>query len=491
MTRPFHTAVNVRARTQKCRDKLSPFQIISILFLLGLGAFSAEAAADLRVQARTLRSQSLQFVVQGLPMGAAPIQNVATSQVAYIRVDPALLAVSCERIKQSLLNELAARDEWSGIIFVNLHPVQRFDEPIDITTIHHRNSWSYRVDMPDQVERTRLIRAVVQVLMQEIANRGAKSRSAELPQWLLEGMTAHLQATTSSTLVLEPATLAEDPAVPGRLVPITSLIKQRERYADPAKQVREILKDRPPLTFNELSWPAEEQLAGPQADVYRACSQLFVAELLRLKNGRAQLREFFRLLPEYLNWQTAFLHAFQGQFERLLDADKWWALNVAQLTSRDMMVTWNYEEAFRQMDDALAVTAEVRIKPRELPMNAQVKLQQMLLEWPIHRQSPILLQKINILQGLRLRAPQELIGLADNYRLTLEMILKDRQARGQGPFGSNSKDKALVENAIKRLDELDAQRDGLRYLTNSRPPQLSSTPLDGTAPIVNPRDNKP
>jgi len=435
------------------------------LFLLLFG-FVAARAADVSIEPRVLRSQSQQFIVQGLPMGAAPVQNASTSQLAYIRVDPALLAVSCERIKQAVLNELGAKDEWLGTISVFLHPVQRFDEPIDITTIHHRRSWSYRVEMPDQVERTRLVRAVVQVLMQEMANRRAKTRAAEVPRWLLEGMAAYLRATSLSTLTLEPETW---------------IIRQRERYTDPAQQVRELLRARPPLTFNELCWPTDEQLSGQQAEVYRACSQFFVSELLRLKNGRAQLREFFRVLPEHLNWQTAFLRAFEGQFNRLLDVDKWWALNIAQLTSRDMSITWNYGEAFRQLDQALAVTAEVRLQPKELPMNTEVKLQRVLAEWPIHRQTPILLQKINVLGSLRLRAPQELIGLVDNYRLVLDTLFRERQGHGQGPFPSHalSKDKGLVQDAIKRLDELDAQRENLRYLTNTRPAQLSGTPHKG------------
>lgn len=479
MARAFH---EMRGRSlTTCRSLAWKLAFIAAFIFLGLGCLSAAGrrTADLQVQPRTFRSQSMQFLVQGLPIGAAPVRSTATSQVAYIRVDPALLTVSCERIKQALLNELGAKDDWVGIISINVHPVQQFDEPIDIVTMHYRNGWSYRMEMPDQVERTRLIRALVQVLIQEIANRRAKARAAELPSWLLEGMAAHLQATTLSTLTLDPATVDEDPGVPGRLVPITSVIKQRERYADPGQQVRELLRTRPPLNFNELSWPTEEHLGGKDSDVFRACSQLFVAELLRLKNGRAQLREFLRVLPEYLNWQTAFLQAFQGQFDRLLDVDKWWALNVAQLTSRDMRATWTYEETFRQLDEALAVTAEVRLRAGELPMNTQVRLQQMLGEWPIHRQSSILLQKINVLQGLRVRAPQELIGLVDNYRLVLDTVFRSRQARGEGPFSGHalSKDKGLVQDAIKRLDELDQQRESLRYLTNTTPGQISSAPL--------------
>jgi hypothetical protein len=435
----------------------------------------APVSPDITIEPRATRSQSQQFVVQGLPMGPAPAQHAPNSQSPYVRVDPTLLAVSCERIKQAILAELGWKDEWMGTIFVNVHPTEQFDQPIDITTIRHRTGWSYRVDMPDQVERSRLIRAIVQVVMREIVNRGAKNRPAELPPWLMEGMAAYLQATTLSTFTLEPESWT---------------IRQRENYNDSAQQVRELLKSRTPLTFEELSWPTEEHLDGPESEVYRACSQYFVGELLRMKNGRPRFCDFLRGLPEFMNWQTAFLRAYQGQFDRLLDVDKWWSLEVAQLNSRNLMSTWTPDEAFRQLDDALVVPAEVRLQARELPVNTAVKLQQILMEWPANRQNPILQQKISVLNILHFRAPPDLTGLIDNYRITLDTLLKDRQSRGQGPFASNpfSKDKVVVEETIKRLDQLDAQRDNLRYLANHRPGPSPGTPLENTGPVVNPRE---
>lgn len=429
---------------------LSRVFLAASLVCLALG--TAQAAADPpAVQPRpvALRSQSGQFIVHGLPIGAPPVPNTSTTQVSYIRVDPALLAVSCERIKQALLSQLEITDQWKGVISVWLHPVAAFDEPIDIVSEHHTDGWSYRVHMPDQADRRRVIKAIVQVLVQEMANRREKQRAAELPPWLVEGLSGYLQETSLATLTLEPETF---------------IVKQRERNPEPLARIRELLRARPPLSLNQLNWPDDAQFSGPNAEVYSACAQFFVYELLRLKNGRASLGSMLLMMPDYYNWQTAFLRAYQGHFARLLDVDKWWSLNIVRLTSRDMMFTWTPAQAFQQLDETLVVSAHVRLAPKDLPMTAQVRLQQMLSEWPLWRQTPLLLQKINSLENLRLRAPQELIGLVDQYRVVLASYLKARRDTGEGPFDSNplSNDKRIIKDAVRKLDKLDAQREKLR-----------------------------
>jgi hypothetical protein len=239
-----------------------------------------------------------------------------------------------------------------------------------------------------------------------------------------------------------------------------------------------VLRSHPTLSLNELNWPSDEQRSGTNAIVYQANAQLFVHELLRLKDGPACLARMLHLLPQYLNWQTAFLRAFEPHFQHLLDVDKWWSLNVVHISSREMMFTWTREEAMIQLDEALIVPAQVRLRTNDLPMIAPITLQQVLSEWTFDRQNPILLQKIQILHNLRIRAPLELMGLVDHYRATLEAYLRQRQQNGEGPFSPQpvSNDRALAHEAIKRLNELDAKRQALHSPTNNAvPPQLSRT----------------
>src|SRR4051794_34566410 len=113
--------------------------------LLSLG--TAAPAAPLSL---TLQSRSGQFTVVGLPMQAradaasAVIAGFAvpvrayqspTSTVSFVRLDPALVAVSCDEIKTALLRELGARDRWEGSVRVFLHPVRNDNEPIFVTSI--------------------------------------------------------------------------------------------------------------------------------------------------------------------------------------------------------------------------------------------------------------------------------------------------------------------------------------------------------------------
>ena len=55
-----------------------------------------------------------------------------------------------------------------------------------------------------------MIRAIVQTLLLEVANRQARERSAEIPLWLAEGLTQHLLAAAEADLVLEPQARRND-----------------------------------------------------------------------------------------------------------------------------------------------------------------------------------------------------------------------------------------------------------------------------------------
>ena len=414
-------------------------------FLVGLGsplAFSAEPPPS-------LRSQSGQFIVQGAPFRPVQLVSTSTSNVTSVRLDPALLAVSCERIKQAMLGELQMNDQWSGTIYMLMDPNGPPDAPILVTSVRHTDGWSYRVSLPQQVDKVELIKATVQVLLLEITNRRAGRDPFDVPLWLTEGMPVYLEAAALSNLTLEPET---------RTV-------RNERNPDPLRNARNLLRTRPLLNFNELSWPSEEQLSRENLPVYQSCAHLFIHDLLRLKRGQECLREMLRILPDYLNWQTAFLRAFQPQFERLVDVDKWWSLSLVHFTGRDLMSAWPREECWRQLDGVLATSVQVRLKADELPMATQVKLQQIISEWDYARQRPILWQKVNYLQALRMRVPQDLAGLWEEYHQALSLYVQRRDKAGSSSGKKNqfaSTFKILINDTVKRLDALDMQRELLR-----------------------------
>src|SRR6266571_4635678 len=118
----------------------TPLVISAGLFLGAVQIFAFEAV--------TLRSHSGQFLVRGLPLSAPFLTPATNAQVSYVRLDPALLAVSCERIKSALLAELAVKDLWRAKIFISLHPVADDHEPIIVTSMRYADGWSYRLEIP-------------------------------------------------------------------------------------------------------------------------------------------------------------------------------------------------------------------------------------------------------------------------------------------------------------------------------------------------------
>jgi len=153
------------------------------------------------------------------------------------------------------------------------------------------------------LSRTRYLRAMTGVLLLESANRDTRARSAEIPAWLTDGLSQELLATVWQEIILSsPNKVMNGP-------PVSRTVKTA-RGMDSLAGARRVLRDHAALTFEQLSWPTDAQLAGDDGGVYRASAQLFVNELLALKNGPAHLRAMLETLPKFYNWQMAFQAAF-------------------------------------------------------------------------------------------------------------------------------------------------------------------------------------
>jgi hypothetical protein len=424
--------------------------------VLGFAFLFAGLPAIVALEPVSIRSQSGQFMVRGLPLGA-PVSGFSTSTVPYLRLDPTLTAVSLERIRQTLVEDtLGLKAKWRGLITVATRPVHEDNPSTHITLVRYTDGWGYRVELPERIDKEQFIDVAVRVILTEIANRAATAREAEMPPWLAEGLSAELQAGTLSTLALEPA-----PA-----------LDRSGRKPDPLRAVREVLRRRPALKFDELNMPTVEQVSGGNAELYRACAHLFVHELLRLRGGRDALRDMLVRLPENLNWQTTFLRSFASHFPRLIDADKWYALNIAHVSGRDPMSVWPLETTWKQLEDILATKVQVRLAANELPIDTTVTLQRIVTEWEFARQQPVLLQKVERLLALRPRASPELAQLVDAYARALQSYANGRPPKVKPSPLATVETKRLpsaVRNLLQQLDELDARRKLLREHTASAP----------------------
>jgi hypothetical protein len=407
------------------------------------------------------RSISGQFIVTGAPSPAAGAGLAARPEIAtnadFVRLEPALLAVSAERIKASLRRELDLNPNapWRGKIFLALHPAQSTDEDVAIISERFAAGWNYQVRLPDVLPRTRFARAMTGVLLLEFANRNDRARCAEIPAWLTDGLSRQLfVADWQEAILSSPAKMVNG-------LPVSRTINT-ERGLDPLAGTRRILQNYPALTFEQLSWPTGAQLSGADSGVYRASAQLLVNELLGLKNGRAHLRAMLEALPDCYNWQMAFQAAFRENFPQPLDVEKWWALQIVGFVARDPGPGWTPAVSRDRLDEILSVPVEMRMASNALPAHAQISLQAVIRNWDRARQAAILQTKLRDLELAQLRMATPLAVLTDGYRRALADYLGSGKRPSlvtrwiKHPFTSSSK--LALEDTLKRLDALDARR---------------------------------
>ena len=422
------------------------------------GVFCGNAPAQFPLpQVNLTRSVSGQFVVTDARPGS-PVSPLAATvtNAGFVRLEPAVLAVSAERIKRTLWRELGINPAtpWHGKIFLTLHPARSLDENVTIFSERFVDGWNYHVALPDVLPRLRFVRALTSVVLLEFANRNAGAQSAEIPAWLTDGLSQQLLATGAVEVVL---------SSPGRTA--NGLVESRtiatERGLDPLADARNVLRDHPVLTFEQLSWPTEAQVSGADAGVYHASAQLFVTDLLKLRNGPAHLRAMLQASPNYFNWQTAFQTAFHPDFARPLDVEKWWALQVIDFVARDPGPTWTPAISREKLDQILNVPVDFRMASNALPVHAEVSLQAVIRNFDSARQMAILQTKLRDLELAQFRMARPLAALTAGYRTALADYLGQSQAAPASPLGKRplaGPQRASARDTLSELDTLDAQR---------------------------------
>ncbi len=429
------------------------FQIAGVVLAPGaLLPGTAAPAQTLSPDTISARSISGQFIVRATGTAEIPagLARLATNQ-NFVFLEPRLVPTSCERIKQCLARELGASAPWRGKIFLAVRPARSADDPVTIFSERFKNGWRYQVELPNPLERTRYVRAIAGVLLQEMANRSAANRPAEVPTWLIEGFTRQLLASSELEIILPPA----QKRASGLDFTFSHVDARRQ---DPLETAHKVLLAGPALTFQELSWPTPDQLTGTAGEVYGCSAQVFVDGLARLPDGRACLRTMIDQLARFYNWQFAFLRAFQPHFQRLIEVEKWWALALARFTGRDLAQTWAAVESWQQLDKVIRFAVQVRAGTNELPMRAEVSLQAIIREWGRDAQTLALQEKLRELFLLRLRVATNHIALVDDYRQVLQTYLENRDHKGLIPFRKEATRRHAVAEALQQLDILDTRR---------------------------------
>jgi hypothetical protein len=446
---------------------LSRFNVFDFCRTLILGAmlFSLFAhGQSFMLDKTSARSISGQFIVYGPPQFStlAGSPKIA-ADTNFVRLEPALLAVSAERIKDSLWRRLEIKPNtpWRGQIYLVIHPARSLDESINIISKRLANGWDYRVELPDVLSRNRFARALTGVLLLELANRNAQAHSAEVPAWLVDGLAQQLLAAGSPEFIL---------STPDKLVnglPVTR-INATQHGLGSLIAAQRVLQNHPPLTFEQLSWPTGAQQTGDDGGVYRASAQIFVSSLLDLEAGTAQMRALLESLPQFYNWQLAFQSAFRTDFPSPLAVEKWWALQVAGYAVRDPGPLWTVAASRARLDELLRVPVEARVASNNLPAHAEISLQIVIRNMDFEWQTEILQARMNGLGLAQYRMTPLFAALAGEYHRALAGYLGAQPATGasarhytlQNPNASRT---------VKKLDELDARRRQIE--SNVRPEQ--------------------
>lgn len=400
-----------------------------------------------------IESASKQFVILGPPGPPTPLLSPmgGPSKDRLIRLDPSLVAISAERIKSVLLNTLGQQDRWAGgtrslvapgRVYLRLSPMLPLGGQIAVVRNRVPQGWTYSAQLPLEMDRDRFITLIAQTLLVDLCNPGHQEAALDLPSWLSEGLIAHLKAAASEELVLEGSTSVNQPRL----------------GSDSIRPLRDLFQQRPPLSFEELSWPST--VPADRAGLFIPSAHLFVFELLRAEGGRDSLRRMIGDLGRFRNWQFAFYESFQRRFKQPVDVEKWWAVQVAAITGRNPVQLLTPAQSLSRLEEILRVPVNIRQDSNSVPQAAHVSLRTVVADWDYSRESAALSRMQDDLASLRFRAAPQLVRLIEGYRAGIEQYLREREPR----MLHDSRQRvavstpALKKAMLRRLDELEAGR---------------------------------
>jgi hypothetical protein len=404
------------------------------------------------------------FNVQDARLFSRPPASHLEIAPTTVVLDPDILLLSAERVRRSLVHELGLGGKPFSKVQLVLNHTFSLDQDIRLVSSYRGNRWQYMVEVPDQVDRAKLVRAIVKVTLLEYSNRMAGGKSAEIPLWLVEGACMHLLHSVAPDLI--PQRGAPSTAYGGR--GDVNFVQRRFRGGDALQEVKSTLQGAPPFSFAQLCHPTQGMVEGESFKIFQSSAQLFFAELMRLPEGAPRLRTMLQALPAFWNWELAFLHAFKPLFPDLLEVEKWWTLSVTLVGTRGPLNSWRSDLTLGKLGEILATKARISFRFNDVPTVREVPIQTILQEWDYPLQRAVLQEKIVLLTILEAMSgtgtPEPVRELTSDYRALFQDYLQSREQAGQTHSKRperSIRSHSLVRNTVRRLNELDERREAL------------------------------
>ncbi len=428
--------------------------------------------------ADTIVSQSGQFIVHGLGQPAVPLPARGENPPQWVEAEPQLVALTAERTRHAFVEELGLPDAFREKIHIVILPRAQPDQTMGVVTHVHTDGFQYQLGVPGYVESSRMVKGIVQAVLQEYANRGAQ-RSAELPAWLVEGMTRELL----SNLVPVPAMNQHPLTQAGEFLSRPQIRRGYDRMG----ASRSFLQTNAPLTVQDLSFNNLGSLGAYERARYESSAHFFVYELLQLRGGQALLGRFLQTLPAALNWQTAFYSAYAQYFHSPLDLEKWWMLRSLEIRNRQGHLTWNTEVSLHSLNALLRTAAEFRGNNNAIPVHREATLQQLVTSFDFGVQKDLLGQKLQQVFFISANLSPEVAALARAYEEAMETYLDKRSLNDYQPTLKSDPEQRLqllVRSTLKTFDELDQAQDDIRAGRKPSLPQHSQSHTFGRQILV-------
>ena len=359
-----------------------------------------------------------------------------------ITLNPQLAAVSAERIKGAVLRILKKKDQWRGQIHIYLASPRKWKGATEIRPIPFKDGWRYGVIVPEEIEWQRFVRTVTGAVLLELVNRGDAQSFIEPPLWLTEGISELLEVDPGRALVLES----------------DRTYTSSNSRSDLSKEARMLLKGQPVMDWTELS-TADASTLKDENDYsrFKGSAVLLTDLLLVQPGGQEKMGKFVDSLGSVLNWQTAFLKAFQADYRSLLDVEKWWAVTDAANAINGSTGLWPRDIIMAHLSEIFTETVGPKEADRAGAGRRSMTLSQLIVGWDFTSQREVLDRKMNQLRQLLSHSDRNLAPLVEDAYRVLNQYLEDRANAGKDPEKRSeleARGNLLAQSAARRLNAI-------------------------------------